>query len=160
MHAVGVERVPAGAFGAAAVTIQVELAVLVEEIVLARHVMHVELRLRDDAVGVVELGHLRQMADVAGVNHERRLYRHRLDPVDRLLQRAARVRIGRLVEADMAVADLQEGEAGGLGRQRGFDQPSERGTPPEMVQSTPVPAQVMHSSTLRRLTPGLSFELS
>ena len=31
--------------------------------------------------------------------------------------------------------------------------PSERGTPPEMVQSTPVPAQVMHSSTWRRLTP-------
>ena len=31
--------------------------------------------------------------------------------------------------------------------------PSERGTPPEMVQSTPVPAHVMHSSTRRRLTP-------
>src|ERR1700756_3841764 len=31
--------------------------------------------------------------------------------------------------------------------------PSERGTPPVIVQSTPVPAQVMHSSTLRRLTP-------
>ncbi|MHC2817336.1 hypothetical protein ACVMBY_000896 [Bradyrhizobium huanghuaihaiense] len=31
--------------------------------------------------------------------------------------------------------------------------PSERGTPPVTVQSTPVPAQVMHSSTLRRLTP-------
>src|SRR3954453_12031207 len=29
--------------------------------------------------------------------------------------------------------------------------PSECGTPPEIVQSTPVPAQVMHSSTLRRL---------
>src|ERR1700731_3360180 len=33
--------------------------------------------------------------------------------------------------------------------------PSERGTPPEMVQSTPVPAQVIHSRTRRRLTPGL-----
>src|SRR5207302_5460304 len=31
--------------------------------------------------------------------------------------------------------------------------PIERGTPPEIVQSTPVPAQVMHSSTRRRLTP-------
>src|ERR1700740_142865 len=29
--------------------------------------------------------------------------------------------------------------------------PSERGTPPEIVHSTPVPAQVMHSSTFRRL---------
>src|SRR3984885_3408763 len=31
--------------------------------------------------------------------------------------------------------------------------PSECGTPPEIVHSTPVPAQVMHSRTLRRLTP-------
>src|SRR5258707_1036911 len=31
--------------------------------------------------------------------------------------------------------------------------PSERGTPPEIVHSTPVPAQVMHSSTFRRLRP-------
>src|SRR5262245_43988494 len=31
--------------------------------------------------------------------------------------------------------------------------PSERGTPPAIVHSTPVPAQVMHSSTLRRLIP-------
>src|SRR5207248_2704927 len=35
--------------------------------------------------------------------------------------------------------------------------PSERGTPPATVHSTPVPAQVMHSSTLRRLTPGCSL---
>src|ERR1700686_2228408 len=31
--------------------------------------------------------------------------------------------------------------------------PSERGTPPATVHRTPVPAQVMHSSTLRRLKP-------
>src|SRR6201991_149813 len=34
--------------------------------------------------------------------------------------------------------------------------PSERGTPPVTVQSTPVPAQVMHSSTRRRLRSRLS----
>src|SRR6266702_1399193 len=33
--------------------------------------------------------------------------------------------------------------------------PSERGTPPEIVHNTPVPAQVMHSNTLRRFTPRL-----
>src|SRR5216684_2811762 len=33
--------------------------------------------------------------------------------------------------------------------------PSERGTPPAIVHSTPVPAQVMHSNTFRRLTPAL-----
>ena len=31
--------------------------------------------------------------------------------------------------------------------------PSERGTPPETVQRMPVPVQVMHSSTLRRVRP-------
>src|SRR6476646_5670789 len=31
--------------------------------------------------------------------------------------------------------------------------PSDRGTPPVTVHSTPAPAQVMHSSTLRRLKP-------
>src|SRR5436189_3566101 len=34
--------------------------------------------------------------------------------------------------------------------------PSDRGTPPDIVHSTPVPAQVMHSSTLRRCIPRLS----
>src|SRR6476659_7169205 len=34
--------------------------------------------------------------------------------------------------------------------------PVERGTPPAIVHSTPVPAQVMHSRILRRLTPCLS----
>ena len=38
--------------------------------------------------------------------------------------------------------------------------PSERGTPPVMVQSTPVPAQVMHSSTLRRLEAVLAVIVS
>ena len=56
MHAAGVERVPAGTLGAAPVALAVELDLLVDEIVLARHVMHVEPGLRDDAVGVVELG--------------------------------------------------------------------------------------------------------
>ena len=61
-------------------------------------------------LGVVELGRLRQMGDVAGVDHEGRLDRQRLDLVDGFFQRAERIGVGRLVEADMAVADLQEGE--------------------------------------------------
>ncbi len=75
MHAVGVEPVPAGAFGAASVAIDVELLVRVEEVVLAGNVMHVEPRLRDDLIGVVKLRFQRQMADVAGMNHEGRLLR-------------------------------------------------------------------------------------
>jgi hypothetical protein len=70
--------------------------------------MHVEAGLRDDAIGIVELGQPGEMRDVAGVNEEGRLHRRCLDLVDRFLKRADGVGIGRLVEADMAVADLQE----------------------------------------------------
>ena len=55
VHAVGVEAVPAGALGAASVAVEVKLLVRIEEVVLAGDVMHVEPRLRDDPVGVVEL---------------------------------------------------------------------------------------------------------
>src|SRR6202044_3716090 len=48
MNAVGVERVPAGAFGAASVTIDVKLPVRVEEIVLAGNVMPVKPPVRED----------------------------------------------------------------------------------------------------------------
>ena len=36
--------------------------------------------------------------------------------------------------------------------------PKSRGTPPDTVHNTPVPTQVMHSSTLRRLTPSLRLD--
>src|SRR5262249_43381006 len=109
MHAVGVEAVPARAFGAATVAVAVELHALVEEVVLTRNVMHVEPGLRDDAVGVVEFGWLGEMGDIAGMNDEGWLHAKRLDLADRFLERAEGVGIGGLVEPDMAVADLQEG---------------------------------------------------
>src|SRR6185503_13073445 len=122
MHAVGVKRIPAGAFGAAAVALAIELArLLVDDVVLARHVMHVESGLRDDFLGVVELRSFRQMRDVAGVDHEGGPGRQRLDATDRLLERAFGVGVGGLVEAHVAVADLQEGEARGLGGERLID---------------------------------------
>ena len=70
--------------------------------------MHVEPGLRDDAIGIVEFVRLGEMGDVAGMDHKGRLHRQRLDLADGFLERAERVGIGRLVEADMAVADLQE----------------------------------------------------
>src|ERR1700761_8539081 len=70
VNAVSVEGIIACALGAAAIAVAIELDVFVEEIVLARYIMHVEFGLRDDAVGIIEFGSLRQMADVAGVDHE------------------------------------------------------------------------------------------
>src|ERR1700712_2022147 len=69
------------------------------------------------------------MGDVAGVNHERRFYGHRLDLVNGFLERTDCVRISRLVEADMAVADLQECQAGRFGRLRRADQSERAGHP-------------------------------
>src|SRR5215470_14214756 len=51
------------------------------------------------------------MGDVAGVDHERGFYRQRLDSVDGFFVGAGRIGIGWLVEANMAVADLQECQA-------------------------------------------------
>src|SRR4029077_5888982 len=110
VHAVGVEAVPADAFGAAAVALAVERHAFVEHVVLAGYVMHVKPRLRDDAVGVVKFGRLREMGDIAGVNDEGWLDRKRIDLVQRFLERADSVRVRRLVESDMAVADLQKGQ--------------------------------------------------
>src|SRR5262245_13124443 len=76
----------------------------------AGHVMHVEPRLRGDAVGVVKFGWLGQMGDIAGVNDEGWLDRKRSDLVQRFVERADSVRVRRLVESEMAVADLKEGQ--------------------------------------------------
>ena len=65
--------------------------------------MHVELGPRDPLFRIVELLRLGEMGDIAGVNHESGLWPKSADLGDRLLQRAERVGIGRLVEPDMAV---------------------------------------------------------
>jgi hypothetical protein len=51
------------------------------------------------------------MGDVAGVDHKGGLGRHSLDLGDRVTQRAERIWVSGLVEADMTVADLDEGES-------------------------------------------------
>src|SRR5262249_13573487 len=123
MHAVGIEAVPSSPLGILAVALAIELRLLVDEVMLARHVMHVERRLRDDAVGIVELGGFRQMRDVPGVDHECGFYWERLDLADRLLERADHIRIGGLVGAALAGADLQEGELASLGGEGAVNDP-------------------------------------
>jgi hypothetical protein len=43
----------------------VELELIIEEVMLAGHVVHVEARLGDDSVGIVEFGRLEGMRDIA-----------------------------------------------------------------------------------------------
>ena len=108
-----VEGVPARTLGAFAVAREIGLAhAFIDEVVFARHVMHIERGLTDELACIVELVGLGEVSDVAGMDHEGGLGRHGFDLGDGLAQRAERIRVGRLVEADMAVADLEEGEGG------------------------------------------------
>ena len=59
MHAVGIEAVPARTLAATPVALSVEFHLLVDDVMLARHVVHIETSLRDDALGIVELVGLR-----------------------------------------------------------------------------------------------------
>ena len=125
MHAAVVEGIPPAARRAGAETLEVGLVGhSVENVVLAGRIADVEARLVDDLGRVIKLLRLRSVGDVAGVNHEGRLFGERADLGDRLLEGLARIGVGGLVEADMAVGNLGEGEAGLLGF--GFaDQPRE-----------------------------------
>src|SRR5208337_3820321 len=115
MHAASVDRVPAAALGVLAEAIEIGLAVvLVDEIVLAWHVMNIELGFADGFFGIVELHGLRKMGDIAGVDHEGGPDWKVAHLADRFLQSSQRVGVGRFVEADMAVGNLQEAETRGL----------------------------------------------
>ena len=82
----------------------------VEHVMLAGDEEHRQAGFLQDLVGVVELVVARELRDVAGMDDEIRLFAKRLHLGDSFAEGRAGVGIGRLVEADMAVADLQEGE--------------------------------------------------
>ena len=112
VHAVVVEAVPTVPLGAFTVAVEIGLAeALVDDVVLAGNLVDVEPSLTDDLISVVEFVRLGQMGDIARMDHEGRARNNQfLDLADGLAKRAERVRIGWFIEADMAVADLQERE--------------------------------------------------
>ena len=88
---------------------------LVEQVMFPGNVECLGAEAGKDLLGVVEFGVLRQVGDVTGVDDEVWLDGQGLDLLDRLEGRAARVGVGRLIETDVRVADLHEGEGlGGL----------------------------------------------
>jgi hypothetical protein len=113
----------------------------------------VDLQFLQQVAGLCEFFGLGQMRDVAGVQHEGRRRLQCVHIGHRPAQGANHIGIGFLVEADMGVGNLYEGEVSGLGG--GFAspiRPIERGTPPETVHRMPAPAQAMQPSAARRLT--------
>ena len=87
--------------------------------------------------GCIELVGPCQMRDVAGVHDELRLPRQRVDAVDDAFQRSGNVRIGGLMKADVAVADLNEkrrvGQTGGANDTSGGQRVRNAGTGPTDV---------------------------
>ena len=112
VNAFVIEAVPAVAGGALAVAREVELAVVDRGVVLAGNVEDLALGSRQELVERVELGGLRSVREIAGVDDEIRHGRAGVDLVERELQRCGDVGVGGLVEADVAVADLDKGEVG------------------------------------------------
>src|SRR3984893_13945353 len=87
-----IEGKPAGALGVLAIAFEIGLAiVLVDNIVLARHVMNIELGFADDSLRIVELPGLRKTGDVAGVDHEGGLDWKAAHLADRFLQGPKRI---------------------------------------------------------------------
>src|SRR5271170_3535549 len=105
VNAVIIEGIPACALRALAVAIEIGLApVFIDDVVLTGNPMRLQAGLAEYLVGIVELGGLGEVGDVAGMDDESRLGLHRLDLGDRFTKRTQSVRIGCLVEADVAVA--------------------------------------------------------
>src|SRR6476620_368703 len=111
VNAVIVEAVPTRALGALTVTGEIGLAqVLVDDVMLAGNVVNIELGLTDQLIGIVEFVGLGEMGDIAGMDNEGRVRLQFFDLTDGLAKRAERIRIGRFIEADMAVANMRKGE--------------------------------------------------
>src|SRR5580658_1252673 len=111
MHALVIKAIPAFALGVVPVPFQIRLPVIHGSVVLTGNIKNVFGPNRfQHLIHTVELSGFRLMREVAGVNEKLRLRWKRVDFVDRGLHRTGNVRIGRLVKADVAVADLDKRE--------------------------------------------------
>ena len=115
VHAAVVEAIPAAgpccALRRLSVAIEILTAIVGANVVLPRHEKHIlRARVAQHLISGIELRRLRELADVAGVQQKCRRYRKRVDLRDRGLHRRRHIGVCCLVEADVAVADLDEEE--------------------------------------------------
>src|SRR5207248_549858 len=112
VHAAAVERIPTVAGRSLSIAAEIRLPVVGRDIVLAGNVEDPpRLERSQNLCGGVELPGLRELRDVAGVQHERRSLWQRVQLCDGVLQRADDIGVRLLVEPDVAVADLREEDA-------------------------------------------------
>jgi hypothetical protein len=120
VNAFVIEAVPASTCGALAIAVEVLLAIVAQNIVLARYVKHLAgLGFLQHLVDGVEFCGLRQMADVAGVEQELGPHRGRVDLLNGYPQGGHHVGIGGFVEPHVAVTDLNEAQLARLGSSGG-----------------------------------------
>src|SRR5512146_1073768 len=117
MHAVGIEAVPAAARASGpAEALKEEPAVIPDGVMLPRDIENVPFHFAHDLGGGGELLRRREVAHIAGMDHERRLRRgHAPDRLDQPVT-CGRMRAG--LDADLRIADLREAESLDLRRLR------------------------------------------
>src|SRR5271163_2330517 len=109
MDALMGEAVPTGACRSFAEAFEIERAVVGGGVVFSGNVEHLAgFGTANNLLSGVELGRFGGVGDVAGVEQQVVFAGERVDLVDGQLQRSGDVLIGRLVEANMAIADLDE----------------------------------------------------
>src|SRR5205085_2575610 len=124
MDAILVKAIPARAFAFDALQIPftVKLSAIVEHIVLAWHVKDILCSATlENLIEGVELLRLRQLREVSRVDKERRRRRHRVDSIERNLERRRHIFVCVFAEADVAITDLEKAKVGsrqGLSRLR------------------------------------------
>ena len=121
MHPGHIKAIPALALRVLAEPLQISLAISgISDVVLAGNVKNLLVGAFNYLLGGIPLFRLRQMADVPGMNDKGGLGRHSLYFGNRLAKGGGRIRIGRQVESDVIVADLDKGQlAWGDFRRRG-----------------------------------------
>ena len=122
MRAERIEAVPL-AIGRSVEALEEVPAIVDEHVVLTWHVVSVEACGADDLPSSIEFLGLRQVRHIAGVQHEQpAAARQGAHFLDRRAERCVRVGVRVLVEADMAIADLDERETPGFRRGDRIDQ--------------------------------------
>ena len=115
VDSVFVKTVPAGALGFDALSIPfaVKLPAIIEHIVLSGNIENVlGPAALEHLIERVELLWLRQLRNISRVDKESRRSGHRVDAIERNLERRSDILVSIFVEPDMAVADLQKAKVG------------------------------------------------
>src|ERR1041384_6523694 len=116
MHALMVETLPGLSGGRFTEAFEKEFAVVPGYVVFAGDVEYFLLPEPPQYLfQCVEFRRLGKVCEIPGVENQVRLVDRGIDLIDSRLQGAVDVGIGGLVKADVAVADLNEGEVGGFG---------------------------------------------